>query len=230
MATNAPDNPDTLLTRDAVAAALTARGYPVKSKTLATKASRRRWAAVPALWSACPLPLERCLGIGRRPSVAAATQHIGSRCSYWSAWCRMNCPCNRSGLALLVVGAGQHSLVHSHRITAGPRHWEPAARVSDWRTPGRYRRTHRISRAWPGMETLRNANSCNHTDYTWSFRHPVLRSWPRYSRMVRRPPSKGSPAPRSQRARSGWSPSLNGSQPVFVWIWLARIGAGRVGA
>jgi hypothetical protein len=40
MATNAPDNPDTLLTRDAVAAALTARGYPVKSKTLATKASR----------------------------------------------------------------------------------------------------------------------------------------------------------------------------------------------
>jgi len=40
MATNAPDNPETLLTRDAVAAALTARGYPVKSKTLATKASR----------------------------------------------------------------------------------------------------------------------------------------------------------------------------------------------
>jgi hypothetical protein len=40
MATNVPENPETLLTRDAVAAALTARGYPVKSKTLATKASR----------------------------------------------------------------------------------------------------------------------------------------------------------------------------------------------
>jgi hypothetical protein len=35
-----PENPDTLLTRDAVAVALTAIGYPVKAKTLATKASR----------------------------------------------------------------------------------------------------------------------------------------------------------------------------------------------
>jgi len=31
---------DTLLTRDATAAALTAAGFPVKSKTLATKATR----------------------------------------------------------------------------------------------------------------------------------------------------------------------------------------------
>lgn len=36
----ATDASDTLLTRDAVAAALTARGYPVKAKTLATKATR----------------------------------------------------------------------------------------------------------------------------------------------------------------------------------------------
>jgi hypothetical protein len=35
-----PDNPDALLRRDAVAAALTAAGLPVKSKTLATKATR----------------------------------------------------------------------------------------------------------------------------------------------------------------------------------------------
>lgn len=39
----APDlqlDADTLLTRDATATALTALGYPVKAKTLATKASR----------------------------------------------------------------------------------------------------------------------------------------------------------------------------------------------
>ena len=35
-----PENADALLTRDAVAAALTAAGFPVKAKTLATKASR----------------------------------------------------------------------------------------------------------------------------------------------------------------------------------------------
>ena len=35
-----PEHPDVLLTRDAAAAALTAAGYPVKAKTLATKASR----------------------------------------------------------------------------------------------------------------------------------------------------------------------------------------------
>jgi hypothetical protein len=35
-----PDNKDALLTRDQTAAALTASGYPVKSKTLATKGSR----------------------------------------------------------------------------------------------------------------------------------------------------------------------------------------------
>ena len=40
MATNFPDDPNTLLTRDVTATALTARGYPVKAKTLATKASR----------------------------------------------------------------------------------------------------------------------------------------------------------------------------------------------
>ena len=33
-------NPDALLTRDQVATALTATGYPVKAKTLATKATR----------------------------------------------------------------------------------------------------------------------------------------------------------------------------------------------
>lgn len=40
MATAIPENPDALLTRDAVAAALTATGFPVKPKTLATKATR----------------------------------------------------------------------------------------------------------------------------------------------------------------------------------------------
>ena len=40
MDTAIPDNPDTLLTRDAVAAALRAAGYPVAPATLATKATR----------------------------------------------------------------------------------------------------------------------------------------------------------------------------------------------
>jgi hypothetical protein len=40
MATSIPDNPDALLTRDALAEALTAKGYPVRPKTLATKATR----------------------------------------------------------------------------------------------------------------------------------------------------------------------------------------------
>ncbi len=35
-----PDSPEALLTREATAAALTASGFPVKSKTLATKATR----------------------------------------------------------------------------------------------------------------------------------------------------------------------------------------------
>jgi hypothetical protein len=35
-----PDNPDTLLTRDATADALTVAGYPTRSATLATKATR----------------------------------------------------------------------------------------------------------------------------------------------------------------------------------------------
>ena len=35
-----PDNPDANLTRDAVAKALTAAGYPITSATLATRASR----------------------------------------------------------------------------------------------------------------------------------------------------------------------------------------------
>jgi hypothetical protein len=35
-----PENPETLLTRDALAAALTAAGFPVKAATLATKATR----------------------------------------------------------------------------------------------------------------------------------------------------------------------------------------------
>ena len=34
------EHPDTLLTRDALAKKLTEHGYPVKAKTLATKASR----------------------------------------------------------------------------------------------------------------------------------------------------------------------------------------------
>ena len=38
--THIPADPNALLTRDATAAALTAAGFPVKSKTLATKASR----------------------------------------------------------------------------------------------------------------------------------------------------------------------------------------------
>ncbi len=40
MAHPIPDSPDALLTREATAAALTAAGYPVKAKTLATKATR----------------------------------------------------------------------------------------------------------------------------------------------------------------------------------------------
>jgi hypothetical protein len=35
-----PENPDALLTRDTVAKALTEAGFPVKAKTLATKATR----------------------------------------------------------------------------------------------------------------------------------------------------------------------------------------------
>ena len=35
-----PDNPDALLTRERAAEALTAAGYPVATKTLATKATR----------------------------------------------------------------------------------------------------------------------------------------------------------------------------------------------
>lgn len=35
-----PKNPNALLTRDQAAAALTAAGFPVRSKTLATKATR----------------------------------------------------------------------------------------------------------------------------------------------------------------------------------------------
>jgi hypothetical protein len=35
-----PPDPDALLTRDQTAAALTAAGFPVKAKTLATKATR----------------------------------------------------------------------------------------------------------------------------------------------------------------------------------------------
>jgi hypothetical protein len=35
-----PDDPNALLTRDATAVALTASGYPVRPRTLATRASR----------------------------------------------------------------------------------------------------------------------------------------------------------------------------------------------
>ena len=38
--TTIPNDPETLLTRDQVAEALTAAGFPVKAKTLATKATR----------------------------------------------------------------------------------------------------------------------------------------------------------------------------------------------
>ncbi len=40
MASTLPDDPETLLTREAVAEALTDAGYPTSPKTLATKASR----------------------------------------------------------------------------------------------------------------------------------------------------------------------------------------------
>ena len=40
MATGIPNNPNALLTRDAVAAALTEAGFPVKPKTLSTQATR----------------------------------------------------------------------------------------------------------------------------------------------------------------------------------------------
>jgi hypothetical protein len=40
MANFIPDNPDTLLTRGRTAEALTEAGFPIKAKTLATKATR----------------------------------------------------------------------------------------------------------------------------------------------------------------------------------------------
>jgi hypothetical protein len=40
MALQIPENPDARLTRDQVAALLTAAGFPVRAKTLATKATR----------------------------------------------------------------------------------------------------------------------------------------------------------------------------------------------
>jgi len=40
MANFIPDTPDSLLTRDRTAAALTEAGFPIKAKTLATKATR----------------------------------------------------------------------------------------------------------------------------------------------------------------------------------------------
>ena len=40
MTTSIPDNTDALLTRDRTAEALTEAGYPIKAKTLATKATR----------------------------------------------------------------------------------------------------------------------------------------------------------------------------------------------
>ena len=40
MAYPIPDNPDALLPRELTAEALTAAGYPIKAKTLATKATR----------------------------------------------------------------------------------------------------------------------------------------------------------------------------------------------
>jgi hypothetical protein len=40
MATDIPDSPDALLTRDQAAAALTESGFPVAPKTLAVRASR----------------------------------------------------------------------------------------------------------------------------------------------------------------------------------------------
>jgi hypothetical protein len=40
MAPCIPEDPETLLTRDQAAAALSAIGFPVKAKTLATKATR----------------------------------------------------------------------------------------------------------------------------------------------------------------------------------------------
>jgi hypothetical protein len=56
----APENLENLLTRDQAAAALTAAGFPVKPKTLATKASRgggppfRRFGAKPLYkWGDC---------------------------------------------------------------------------------------------------------------------------------------------------------------------------------
>ena len=60
MAPGIADDPEILLTRDQAAAALTAAGFPVKPKTLATKASRgggppfRRFGAKPLYrWADC---------------------------------------------------------------------------------------------------------------------------------------------------------------------------------
>jgi hypothetical protein len=52
-----PETPDALLTRDHTAAALTASGFPVKAKTLATQATRGGGPPYPLFG---PKPLYRC--------------------------------------------------------------------------------------------------------------------------------------------------------------------------
>jgi hypothetical protein len=64
-----PDDPETLLTRNDTAAALTAAGFPISPATLATKASR---GGGPAFRKFGPKPLYRWADALRNPPVRAA--------------------------------------------------------------------------------------------------------------------------------------------------------------
>ena len=80
-----PDSPDALLTRDQTAAALTEAGFPVRPKTLATKASRpgktgappyRRFGARPLYrWGDALAWAQSQLSPPRRSTSEADAQH-----------------------------------------------------------------------------------------------------------------------------------------------------------
>jgi hypothetical protein len=81
MATAIPDDPNRLLTREAVAAALTAAGFPVAPKTLASKATRgggppfqKFGRAVLYRWSASLAWAEGRLSPPRRSTAETDTQ------------------------------------------------------------------------------------------------------------------------------------------------------------
>lgn len=70
MAELVPKSPDTLLTREQTAAALTEAGYPVRPKTLATKASR------PGATGAPPYSLFGARALYRWGDAIAWAQHL----------------------------------------------------------------------------------------------------------------------------------------------------------